>query len=714
MLLYLIARKRLLLLMVAISTLVGLASAKLNTSSGLHVAVAATHVLVDFPEPSIVERRALEQHVAGLQLRAEMFGRLMVTTPVLESIGRRAGIPGDQIAGVARTTANVPIPLREPGSEVRAAQVRDSQLPYHLELQSSPSEPILSIYAQAPTTDEAKRLADASILGLDDYVRGLARDEGFDEAKVVRLRQLGDARGGVINPRATLVTGALTFMVAFGLTAAALLGLVYLHRRRRAPAAPSRPGAPDPDGESDNWPHTTRALPWLLAGFIAMLWLVPFNKIELAASMPIDMKLDRLVLPFIVGAWVLAFMAGGRFAPRLRMTWIHVALGAFLACAFLSVVLNAGYLNQTLEFDLSFKKLPLLVSYLSIFLIVASSVRPGEVRPFLTFTLILGVITGLGIIWELRFSQNLFSTWSDMALPGAFHVEMPDAGVVDSLGRRGIIGPTEVGLEAVSILAMALPIAIVGIVGAGRRNERILYALAACVLVAAMFATGRKSALVAPAAVVLTLAYFRRRELLSMAPLGLVVVAVVSVLSPGMVHGIVSQFTRSDASSVATTSDRTADYDAIRPDVWTHILFGRGYGSYNHETYRILDSEILGRLVETGALGLLAFLLIGLSVVFAARRTIALRDPWASPPALIGTAVAVCFIVVSTLYDVLSFPHATYVFLYMAGLVTVVIGRQPRKSPPRHPVGTEEWASASASERSGASAAALSSASSSR
>ena len=46
-------------------------------------------------------------------------------------------------------------------------------------------------------------------------------------------------------------------------------------------------------------------------------------------------------------------------APRLRLTWIHAALGVFLACAFLSVVLDARYLNQTLEFDLSLKKLPL-------------------------------------------------------------------------------------------------------------------------------------------------------------------------------------------------------------------------------------------------------------------------------------------------------------------------------------------------------------------
>ncbi len=119
-----------------------------------------------------------------------------------------------------------------------------------------------------------------------------------------------------------------------------------------------------------------------------------------------------------------------------------------------------------------------------------------------------------------------------------------------------------------------------------------------------MFATQRKSALIAPVAVVGTLAYFRRRELLSLAPLGLVI----GVMVGGRVAGRDPRrdrpvHARRTRRTVATASDRTADYDAVRPDVWTHLLFGRGYGSYNHDTYRILDSEILGRTVETGVSG---------------------------------------------------------------------------------------------------------------
>ena len=365
MLRYLIAHTRLALAVLTISTLVGLIGAKLNTA-GVQVSAATAHVMVDLPGRSLVERRALQQHVNTLQKRAEIFGRMMVTTPVLERIGRRAGLPGDQIAGVARTTASVPIPLLEPGSEVRATQIVDSKLPYHLELQSSPSEPVLAIYSQAPSPDEARRLANAAGLGLQDYLDDLAAKQDFPAQKLVRIRPLGDARGGVINARARAMTAALTFMVGFGLTCALLLALLYRRLRRHDPDVllprPDRPVG------LDNWPRTSRILPWLLAGFIAMLWLVPFNKIQLAMSTPIDMKLDRLVLPRdrrrvaarVRGRRQRSRRACGRRGciSRSACSWpVHSSAWSS----------TRGYLNQTLEFELAFKRLPLLVSYVSIF-----------------------------------------------------------------------------------------------------------------------------------------------------------------------------------------------------------------------------------------------------------------------------------------------------------------------------------------------------------
>ncbi len=73
-------------------------------------------------------------------------------------------------------------------------------------------------------------------------------------------------------------------------------------------------------------------------------------------------------------------------------------------------------------------------------------------------------------------------------------------------------------------------------------------------------------------------------------------------------------------------------------------------------------------------------------MVAVCRRTIASRDPTAAPVALIGASIAVAFIVLATLFDELSFPHPVYIFLYMIGLVTVLLREErPRPQPPPIP-----------------------------
>ncbi len=676
------ARRTLLIGGVAVSVLVGLVCAGLATgtlglfppklkSSTIGVAAAQTHVLVDTPSPSILHRRALEQDHQTLIKHAELLGRVMVSPQVLDGIAVRVGLPPGSVGGSARITTSVPEALLQPGSEQRAADIARSNLRYGIEVQARPTSPVIDVYTRAPSAEEAKRLANAAVPGLQAYIRDLAADQQLSREPLA-LRQLGDARGSTVNGRAPLAVGVLAFSVGFMLASSVLL-LIWLAINTVSGGAPRLAAPPQGPESADDWPNTTRVLPWALAVFVAVLWLVPFNAIELNASLPIDLTLDRLVLPFVAGAWVLAFAAGGRGAPTIRLTWIHAAIGLFVACAFLSVVLDAGYLSQTLELDLAFKKLPLLVSFVSLFVIAASGLRRSEIPAFLNYTLILAAICAMGIIFEYRFEHNLFYEWSSKILPGLFEVTEFDATELDGIGRRVVQGPAETPLEAVAMLAMALPIALVGLLHSKEWRGRILYGLAACALIAATFATYRKSAVLAPIAVVLTLAYFRRRELLKLAPLGMLLVVLVSFLSPGALKSTLDQFVRPDRLDVPTVSDRASDYDAVRPDVWTHLIFGRGWGSYNHETYRILDSEILHRTVEMGVIGLVAFLLMCLSVILSARRTIAGRDPRSAPLALVGAAAAAAFLVLGALFDVLSFPHAVLIFLYTAGLVAAVV-----------------------------------------
>jgi hypothetical protein len=661
---------------IAISTVVGLVAAVLAFGTVGHVSTAATHVFVDMPSPTAVNWAV--DPVPLLVQRGELLGNVMTSPPVVERIGRIAGVPANQIGAFNRTTYPVQQAFTEVPSEQRANDIPASRLPYRLEVQARQETPVLDVFARAPTTAAAERLANAAVVALNEYVGSIADDEAVAATYRVNLRQLGSARGSVVNGGMAPAVAVMAFLVAFAVT---LVGLRLLARRRRG-RENLVPASPDPmDG--DDWPHTTRLLPWMFAGFLAVLWLVPFNYIQLTVKMPIDLKFDRLVLPFVVATWAIALMVGGRARPRLRPTWIHAGVGVFVLCAFLSVIANAGALNRDLELDGSVKALPLLLAYASLFVLASTGVRAREVRAFLTYTVVLGVICAIGVLWEYRFKQNLFYEWSDKLLPSQlFTVEKLDTSAVDDVGRRLVRGPAALPLETVAMLAMALPIALVRLTEAEGWRKRVVYGLAVALVLSASLATFRKSALLGPVAVILMIAYFRRRELLKLAPLALVLVVFVHVLAPGALGKTSRQFDPS-ALGVTTVSDRSADYDAIRPDLWTHLLLGRGWGGYPRLSYRTLDSQILGQIVEMGTLGLIAFLLMIVAVVAGARATIGGRDPTWAPMALQGAAAAVSFLVMSTLFDVMAFPHATYIFLYMAGLVAVVVKHREACPEPR-------------------------------
>jgi hypothetical protein len=693
----------------------------------LEITSAASHVLVVAPPAS--RAPAGSSDFDALTVRADLLAKLMASQSVLERVGRRIGVPPNQVAAVSPITENVPSVLKEPDSETRANEILLSTRNYRLDIQAKPTGPIIDVYAQAPTPAEAQRLALAATDGLRDYLRALAIRDGVKPGQQVSLRQLGQPRGTVINGGGGIQIAVLTFLVVFALCCSFSL-LVLRARRGRTPPAPAPygrsygqgsagrvrvprlprgilalSGATASSGEigipqplpvwrevgtaqlgrmrdlatrDGDWPRTTRVLPWMIAGFMAMLWLVPFNVISLTTSLPFDMKLDRLVLPIIAATWVLSVAAGGRGAPRLRLTWIHAAVGAFVLLACLSVVLDARYLNKTLELDLSIKKLTLLVSYLAFFLVVASVVRRAEVRAFLTYTLVLAVICAVGTIVEYRFKYNVFYDLSHKLLPGFFNVGLPSSGL-DDIGRRNVTGPGEVPLEVVAMLPMALPIALVGLLQAARWRSRILYGLAACLLMAAAISTSRKSGLIIPLSVGLTIACFRPREVVKLVPLLVVLVLAIHVLSPGALGSVTGQL-KANRLGVNTVSDRTSDYDAIRPDVWSHPALGRGFGSYDHTSYRILDSDFLGRLIDMGVLGLAAYVLMMVSVVATARPLIRSRHPTWAPMALACAAAAVATLVAAALFDEMSFPHGPYIFLTFAGFLAAIATRSRAES----------------------------------
>jgi hypothetical protein len=418
----------------------------------------------------------------------------------------------------------------------------------------------------------------------------------------------------------------------------------------------------------------------MLAFFLALIWLVPVDSISLTVNLPFDLHLDRIVVPFIILGWGLSLAVGGADRPRLRLTWIHVAIGVFLLVSFLSVVVNAGALNQALVLKDSIKGLLLLSSWIALFVVAASAVRRTEVRAFLKYILVLAVLCGIGVLVEYRLNYNVFYALSGSLFQGIFVTHAPALGGVDELGRVVVLGPTAVGLEVAAMLAMSLPIALIGLMQASRRRDQVLYGLAACIVMAAGLATYKKTAIVTPAIVFLTVGALWPRRVLRLVPIAVILIGAAHFLAPGALGSVIEQFTGGRLTTVGTTVHRLDGYDAIRPIVWNHPIFGVGVGGYKALLNRILDNQMLDNVIQIGVVGEFAFVGMILSVVWTAAPVVRSRASQWSTAALACACAAICFLTVSFLFDSLAYTHVPYIFLMFAALLVALI-TDPRAEP---------------------------------
>jgi len=428
-----------------------------------------------------------------------------------------------------------------------------------------------------------------------------------------------------------------------------------------------------------DWPRTTRPLPWALAGFMLMLWLVPFDSIDLPIGLPLEAKLDRPVLLLIVALWVLSLtILDG--PQRVRFTPIHYAFVGFVLVAVLSLVYNAETTVRLGELELGVRKLALLISYLTLFVVVASGVRPSEVRAFMNFMCGLAVVTALAVIWEYRSEFNIFFEWTQMVLPVSLPEELGNS---DSIGRRSVIGPTIHPLAPAMMMACALPYALISMYENEDRRRKILWGLAAGIMFAAALATQRKTSIVAPIAAIAVLVAYRPRMLRALIPgaIGLFIIA--HLFTPGALGGVGKQLLPQNMFGVASTIDRQNDYAAIEPDVVNRPLLGRGYETYDQKKYRILDNQFLTTIIGTGVVGILSYISIFLAIFLIAHRVARNGKPGRAGPALAIAAATAAMLVGSGLLDVLALPQLPYLVCFIAGFAAVLSRELGAESAPR-------------------------------
>jgi hypothetical protein len=424
---------------------------------------------------------------------------------------------------------------------------------------------------------------------------------------------------------------------------------------------------------NDNWPHTRRPLPWLLAGFLVMIFLVPFDAIIFKVHMPANATFDRVFLMLMIGVFVVSRTVNERKGPRRRLTPVEIAMLVFGGLALLSIVLNIDRIYQQNELSFVNKQLSQLIAYGAFFFVVIASIRPEEVPAFTRLVMALACITAAGVIYESRTGVNLFYWLSGTLLGPVAQV----AGAPTDNAKVIVSGPTEHGLALASMLTIALPFAVLPMLEARRPSERLKYLVMIGLILAADLSTQEKTATFAPIAAFLVLAAYKR-QILRWVPVAIIVlIPVIHFAAPGALGGIGQILPTSSSGGADYTDGRAYDYPAVAPDILNNLVLGRGYGTMdtqNYRIYRILDNQYLGTLFQVGVLGLLSYLAIVFFGMATAHRVIR-RGGVRAPPALAASAGCAAFGLLSATYDAAAFPQAVYSFLFVAGLVAALASK---------------------------------------
>lgn len=178
-------------------------------SKSIEFGVASTQVLLDAGRSPLGD---IETEIEPLAVRAQVYARLVESPPAARTIAEKAGLePGSIIITGHTATADLTRSAREPTAEERGQQLGGEANLRRILFSAELDLPVLAIFAQAPTPEEAIRIANAGAAGLIEYAETLQTNQSTRLATRVEVRQLGDARGGWVNKGASKALALLAF-----------------------------------------------------------------------------------------------------------------------------------------------------------------------------------------------------------------------------------------------------------------------------------------------------------------------------------------------------------------------------------------------------------------------------------------------------------------------------------------------------------------------
>jgi O-antigen ligase len=337
--------------------------------------------------------------------------------------------------------------------------------------------------------------------------------------------------------------------------------------------------------------------------------------------------------------WLCAHFTNSLGAAKGR-TLVRSAVFVYVASLVATYAYStAGNLPRD-ELELSDHMLVTALAMTGVVLLIVDGVR-GRVRldVMLKAVAVMGGV--LGVIGAVQF-LFAFDPTQYMVLPG-LRFTQEELFILERNGLSRVAATTGHPIEFAVMCAMILPIALHFAFQAREQGKPALrWWICAGLIAAGMVFSVSRSAFVglAGAAVVLLIGWPRVRRLLALGAM-LLFLGLVKVAVPGVLGAIVDLFT-----SLSTDSSlrwRTMDYAAAATEIGKHPWLGRGLGTWYAPKYLVFDNQYILTTVETGIVGLLAFVgLFAAGIWSALRARRLLPDPADRD---LGLTLAACLVV---------------------------------------------------------------------
>ncbi len=400
----------------------------------------------------------------------------------------------------------------------------------------------------------------------------------------------------------------------------------------------------------------------LLIFCAAVLLLVP-SRLILAALGGAGTPAALLAL---LGGW-LWFMAA--FLPQLGSVRgvqpVRYAIFFYLATVVTSYIAAATRGVDVIEARAADRGIFIVLSAASLALLAADGIRTRARLEALLRALVLAGC-GLAAVGILQFTVG-FDLASMIRIPG---LSVDELNRYESITSRSefnrVAGTTFHPIEFSAVLTMLLPIALHFTYAAPAHRRRRWWVAVAVLAAAIPMSVSRTGTvgLVAVALVLFPTWTGRRRRQAIWA--GAAFAVAMKILVPGLLGTIRALFLSFGVDPSITA--RRIDYGYITEFISERPLLGRGFGTFLPSRYDFLDNQFLLALVETGAIGLVALVMVfavGMSLVRGARRRSA--DPATRDLAQSLFASILVALITCATFDFLSFPTARSLAFLLIG-----------------------------------------------